>query len=70
MVVENTFDLRFMAEIAGCQSGGLGKMSEDYLKIKMNKANWTIHSRWEAYTLYQREIEYAAKDVRTIQVVR
>lgn len=39
-------------------------MSEDYLKIKLNKKCWGIHLRWESVTLSPEEIDYAAKDVQ------
>lgn len=60
--VASTFDLRYMAAMTGCRPGGLGKMSEDYLKVKLDK-NWRIRcSDWEAPTLSEKQLDYAAKD--------
>lgn len=60
--VASTFDLRYMAAMTGCRTGGLGKMSEDYLKVKLDK-NWRIRcSDWEAPILNDKQIDYAAKD--------
>lgn len=60
--VASTFDLRYMAKIADCRPGGLAKMSEDYIKVKLDK-NWRIRcSDWEAPTLSQKQINYAAND--------
>lgn len=60
--VASTFDLRYLAAMTGCRSGGLAKMSEDYLKVILDK-NWRIRcSDWEAPTLNEKQIDYAAKD--------
>lgn len=60
--VASTFDLRYLAAMTGCRPGGLGKMSEDYLKVKLDK-NWRIRcSDWEAPILNDKQIDYAAKD--------
>lgn len=60
--VASTFDLRYMAAMTNCRTGGLGKLSEDYLKVKLDK-NWRIRcSDWEAPELNHKQIDYAAKD--------
>lgn len=60
--VASTLDLRYMAAMTKCRTGGLGKMSEDYLKVKLDK-NWRIRcSDWEAPELNDKQIDYAAKD--------
>ena len=62
--VRGTFDLRFMAALADCQAGTLAKMSEDYLGMKLKKgSNKALHLNWNASTLSNREMEYAAMDV-------
>lgn len=62
--VASTLDLRYLADLALCVPGGLAKMSEDYLNIKLNKKSWGIHNCWESSTLNQKQIDYAAKDVQ------
>lgn len=64
--VASTIDLRFVAETAGCRSGKLSKMSEDYLGISLDKSSSDSVqcSDWEAETLSSEQIEYAAEDVR------
>lgn len=60
--VASTFDLRFMAATCGCRPGGLGKMSKDYLDVKLDK-NWRVTcSDWEAPKLSPQQVDYAAKD--------
>ncbi|XP_031626495.1 exonuclease 3'-5' domain-containing protein 2 [Contarinia nasturtii] len=60
--VASTLDLRYLAEMTECYPGGLGKMSEKYLKVKLNK-DWRIRcSDWEAPILNEKQIDYAAKD--------
>lgn len=60
--VASTFDLRYLAAMTGCRPGGLSKMSEDYLKVKLDK-DWRLRcSDWEAPTLNKRQLDYAAKD--------
>lgn len=60
--VASTFDLRYMAAMTGCRPGGLGRMSEDFLNVKLDK-NWRIRcSDWEAPTLSEKQLDYAAKD--------
>lgn len=60
--VASTFDLRYLAAMTGCRPGGLAKMSEDYLKVKLDK-DWRIRcSDWEAPTLHEKQLDYAAKD--------
>lgn len=65
--VANTIDLRFLAEAAGCRPGKLSKMSEDYLGVSLNKTvfgseEWEETMDWEAPSLSDEQIEYAAKD--------
>ncbi|XP_055323542.1 exonuclease 3'-5' domain-containing protein 2 isoform X4 [Sitodiplosis mosellana] len=60
--VASTFDLRYLAAMTGCKTGGLAKMSEDHLKVTLDK-NWRIRcSDWEAPTLNEKQINYAATD--------
>lgn len=60
--VASTFDVRYLAVMAGCKAGGLAKLSEDYLKVKIDK-NWRIRcSDWEQPTLNEKQIAYAAND--------
>lgn len=60
--VASTFDLRYLALLTNCRAGGLGKMSEDYLNVKLDK-NWRIRcSDWESPTLNNKQLDYAAKD--------
>lgn len=61
--VESTLDLRYLADLANCMPNGLAKMSEDYLKVKLNK-EWRMHTRWNSLTLKPEQIDYAAKDVQ------
>lgn len=60
--VKGTLDLRWMAVLAKCQPGTLAKMSEDYVKLKLDKEG-TMFSNWDAHKLSSKQIEYAAKDV-------
>lgn len=60
--VASTFDLRYLAAMTDCRPAGLGKMTEDYLNVKLDK-NWRIRcSDWESPTLSGKQIDYAAKD--------
>lgn len=60
--VASTLDLRFLAAQSQCRAGGLAKLSEDHLNVKLNK-DWHIRcSDWEANTLNKVQIDYAAKD--------
>lgn len=48
--------------MCGCKPGGLGKLSETFLNVRLDK-NWRIRcSDWEAVVLSAKQIEYAAKD--------
>lgn len=58
---KSTFDLPYLAAIAGCNPGSLAMMSENYLDIKLNKKSKT-HSGWEDDHLSVRQTDYAAKD--------
>lgn len=58
---KSTFDLRYMAVLAKCEPGRLAKMSEDYLKLKLNK-EYTPYYDWDRGDLSGEAIEYAAKD--------
>lgn len=55
-------DLRSMAQMTGCQPGGLGKMSQQYLNSQSYKENPRIHHLWEQEDLSKEQIDYAAKD--------
>lgn len=60
--VASTLDLRYLAAMTNCRPGGLGKMSEEYINVKLDK-NWRIRcSDWEAQILTQKQIQYAAND--------
>ncbi|XP_063696742.1 exonuclease 3'-5' domain-containing protein 2-like [Culicoides brevitarsis] len=60
--VASTLDLRYMAQEARITPQGLGKMSKSELGIELNK-DWRIRaSNWEAETLSEHQIEYAAMD--------
>lgn len=60
--VASTLDLRYLATLCNYPSGGLAKLSETHLNVKLDK-NWRIRcSDWEASTLTSKQIEYAAKD--------
>lgn len=51
-----------MALKSGCKSGGLGKMSQNYLDVKLDKSLNVICSDWEAPRLSPKQLDYAAKD--------
>lgn len=60
--VASTLDLRFLAVQSQCRAGGLAKLSEEHLNVKLDK-DWHIRcSDWEANKLNQVQIAYAAKD--------
>lgn len=60
--VGSTLDLRYLAVMARCEPRGLGKLSLDNLNVKLDK-DWRVScSNWEANTLSQRQVNYAAKD--------
>lgn len=60
--VANTIDLRFLAVQAGCKPCSLAKLSEEHLNVHLNK-DWRIRcSDWEAKTLGDVQVKYAAKD--------
>lgn len=59
--VANTYDLRYMAQRSGYEPGGLGRMSERYVNVKLDKGEVTC-SNWQAQQLSEQQIEYAAKD--------
>lgn len=60
----STFDLRYAANLAKCFDGriGLGRMSEKYLGVTLDKSTSTRCSNWNALTLDAEQIDYAAKD--------
>ncbi|KAH8419192.1 hypothetical protein KR222_010059 [Zaprionus bogoriensis] len=60
--VANTFDLRFMAVMAGHQAEGLGKLAKTHLDFVLDK-NWRlVCSNWEAPQLEPAQLNYAAND--------
>ncbi|XP_034485760.1 exonuclease 3'-5' domain-containing protein 2 [Drosophila innubila] len=60
--VSNTFDLRFMAIMAGHQAEGLGKLAKTHLNFVLDK-NWRLAcSNWEATQLDSAQLNYAAND--------
>ncbi|KAH8311581.1 hypothetical protein KR044_007019 [Drosophila immigrans] len=60
--VSNTFDLRFMAVMAGHQAEGLGKLAKTHLNFTLDK-NWRlVCSNWEAPQLEPVQLNYAAND--------
>lgn len=59
-----TFDLRFMAKMAGYeQPGGLKKMCENYLNIPNYGEDILLHYHWEDNHLTSQATQYAANDV-------
>lgn len=60
--VATTLDLRYMAEITGHHPGGLKKLSENCINVKLNKNDKRIHLLWESPTLQPKQITYAAND--------
>lgn len=60
--MNGTLDLRYMANLAGCQPGGLKQMSQQYLNSMPYKDNWRIHHEWANPQLSHEQIDYAAKD--------
>lgn len=60
--VTNTLDLRYLAEMTACRPESLNKMAKQYLKVELNKDRRIVCSDWEATTLDEEQIEYAAKD--------
>lgn len=61
---QSTFDLRFMAQMAGYkQPGGLKKMCENYLNIPNYEEDYYMHNCWEDEYLPSEAIQYASKDV-------
>ncbi|XP_017874797.1 PREDICTED: exonuclease 3'-5' domain-containing protein 2 [Drosophila arizonae] len=60
--VASTFDLRYMAVMAGHQAEGLGKLSQTHLNTALDK-NWRLAcSNWEAPQLDSAQLNYAAND--------
>lgn len=60
--VASTLDLRYLAVECGYRPGGLAQLSMEHLKVQLDK-NWRVRcSDWEAETLMNMQIEYAAKD--------
>ncbi|XP_037038339.1 uncharacterized protein LOC119075879 [Bradysia coprophila] len=65
ITVTNTLDLRFMAETADCEPGGLAQMAAKYVNLTLDKArtNAQIHKNWESPEFTERQTKYAADDV-------
>lgn len=60
--VASTLDLRYLAKSLGYEPSGLAKLAEVHLNVKMNK-HWRIRcSNWEAKTLTNDQLIYAATD--------
>lgn len=60
--VASTLDLRYLAKSLGYESSGLAKLAQVHLNVKMNK-HWRIRcSDWEAKTLTNEQMVYAATD--------
>ncbi|XP_037037106.1 exonuclease 3'-5' domain-containing protein 2 isoform X2 [Bradysia coprophila] len=60
--VASTLDLRHLAKSLGYEPSGLAKLAEIHLSLKMNK-NWRIRcSDWEARSLTDEQLGYAATD--------
>lgn len=59
-----TLDLRYVSNLAQCFDGqtGLGKMSEKYLGVTLDKRTDVRCSNWNALSLNVEQIDYAAKD--------
>lgn len=60
--VASTFDLRFLAALTGHKAEGLAKLSKTHLNIQLDK-NWRlVCSDWEAKSLTEQQLNYAAND--------
>lgn len=59
-----TLDLRYVSNLAQCfdLQTGLGKMSEKYLSVTLEKNKDVRCSNWNALSLSAEQIDYAAKD--------
>lgn len=63
--VASTLDLRKLAMECGSQSrSGLGHLAEEHLGVQLNKNRCICASNWEAETLHDIQIDYAAKDAQ------
>ncbi|KAG4079706.1 hypothetical protein HA402_009092 [Bradysia odoriphaga] len=63
ITVTNTLDLRFIAEIADCEPGGLAQMAAKYVNLTLDKDSLNIHKTWESPEFTERQIKYASDDV-------
>lgn len=61
--VASTLDLRSLAQKCDFQPYGLGRLSEEHLKVQLNKNACVSAAGWEDQDLKDIRIEYAAKDV-------
>lgn len=62
--VRSTFDLRFMAQMAGYkQPGGLKTMCENYLNFPCYREVYSLHYGWEDECLTSQAVHYASRDV-------
>lgn len=60
--VASTLDLRYLAKSLRYEPLGLAKLADTHLNVKMNK-HWRIRcSDWEAKTLTDEQLIYAATD--------
>lgn len=65
--VSGTFDLKHLAMKCKCRASGIGKLSEELLKVKLDyKTKGLItdkmHKKWEDETLDEENIKYAVND--------
>ncbi|EDV91209.1 exonuclease 3'-5' domain-containing protein 2 [Drosophila grimshawi] len=60
--VASTFDLRYMAVMAGHPAEGLGKLSKTHLDFQLDKSWRLACSNWEAPQLTAAQLNYAAYD--------
>lgn len=60
--VAGAYDLRFMAQKAGCEPEGLKEMANRHLNARLEKPDYRFHSHWEDPSLDQEHVRYAADD--------
>lgn len=63
--IAGTLDLRYVANVAKCYDGkhiGLAQMADRYLNVILDKDIDVRCSDWNAVTLNERQIQYAAND--------
>lgn len=62
--VASILDLRALARECDCKASGLGALAEQILNVILEKNRCVCASNWEAATLTELQIDYAAKDAR------